>query len=151
MRACWTEKRSRPNSETILGLNREDFGGLRVGCTHKPPERHGDLPALRLAVAGSNEPIGVDDEPAGMQLAEGGERGVDFRFGASVLDSKLYPLRMRRFLCVSDDAFGIRVVGVDQQSDHAGLGNPRLLVKASRGNSRSNGRRPSELSLPDSR
>jgi hypothetical protein len=75
--ACMLGRRNGPDrTVNILGLNREDFGGLRVGCTHKPPERHGDLPALRLAVAGSNEPIGVDNEPAGMQLAEGGERGV---------------------------------------------------------------------------
>jgi hypothetical protein len=49
-----------------------------------------------------------------MQLVERGEGGIDFGFGAGVLDGKLQVLRMRRFLRVSDDAFGIRVVLVHQ-------------------------------------
>jgi len=52
-----------------------------------------------------------------VQLVEGGEGGVDFGFGAGVLDRKLNVPRMCRFLRVSDDAFGIRIVGVDQQSE----------------------------------
>ena len=69
------------------------------------------------------ERIGADDERAGMQLDEGGEGGVDLAFGAGLQDRELHPLRARRFLHVSDDALGIRIVRVHQQGDHPGLGN----------------------------
>ena len=58
-----------------------------------------------------------------MQLDEGGEGGVDLAFGAGLQDRELHPLRARRFLHVSDDALGSRIVRVHQQGDHPGLGN----------------------------
>ena len=75
-----------------------------------------------LAPAGE-ERIGADDERAGLQLDEGGEGGVDLAFGAGLQDRELHPLRARRFLHVSNDALGIRIVRVHQQGDHPGLRN----------------------------
>ncbi len=69
------------------------------------------------------ERIGADDERAGMQLDEGGESGVDLAFGAGLQDMELHPLRARRFLHVSHDALGSRIVRVHEQGDHPGLGN----------------------------
>ena len=58
-----------------------------------------------------------------MQLDEGRESGVDLAFGAGLQDMELHPLCARRFLHVSDDALGLRIVRVHQQGDHPGLGN----------------------------
>ncbi len=58
-----------------------------------------------------------------MQLDEGGEGGVDLAFGAGLQDRELHPLRARRFLHVSNDALGSRIVRVHEQGDHPGLGN----------------------------
>jgi hypothetical protein len=41
-----------------------------------------------------------------MQLDEGGEGGVDLAFGADSQDMEPHPLRARRFLEVSDHAYG---------------------------------------------
>jgi hypothetical protein len=58
-----------------------------------------------------------------MQFDEGGERDVDLALGAGLQDRELHPLRTRRFLHVSDEALGSRVVRVHQQGDHPGLRN----------------------------
>ena len=55
---------------------------------------------------------GMDEERAGMQLDERGESGVNLVFDAGLENYKLYPLRLRRFLHVSDAALGIRIVRV---------------------------------------
>ena len=76
-----------------------------------------------LLAPADEERIGADDERAGLQLDEGCESGVDLAFGAGLQDRELHPLRARRFLHVSDDALGIRIVRVHEQGDHLGLGN----------------------------
>src|ERR1700730_7842357 len=65
------------------------------------------------------EPVGeervtADDEPTGMLWDERRESGVTLAFGAAHQDRELYPLRARRFLHVSNDALGNRVVRVHQ-------------------------------------
>src|SRR6266702_1342206 len=83
-------------------------------------ERH------ELLAPAAEERIRADDERASMQLDEGGESDVDLAFGAGLQDRKLHPLRARRFLHVSYYALyalGIRIVRVDEQGDHLGLGN----------------------------
>ncbi|MEA2741891.1 MAG: hypothetical protein QOG25_262 [Acetobacteraceae bacterium] len=37
--------------------------------------------------------VGADHKRAGMLLIEGGERSIDLRFGASLQDVELHPLR----------------------------------------------------------
>ena len=51
-----------------------------------------------LLASARDEPIGVDDEPAYMQLDERREGCVDFGFGARLQDRKLHPLRAGCFL-----------------------------------------------------
>jgi hypothetical protein len=62
-----------------------------------------------LLAPACEEPIGVDDERAGPQSDEGGESGVDLAFSAGLQDSELDPLRVDRFLGVSDQ-------GIDTQA-----------------------------------
>jgi hypothetical protein len=71
----------------------------------------------------AEEWIGRDEERAGLPLDEGGEGGVDFRFGAGLQDMELYTLRPRRFLHVPNYGLDSRIVRVHEQSDHPGLGN----------------------------
>src|SRR6202023_505234 len=75
-----------------------------------------------LALA-AEERVAADDERAGMQLDECCEGGVDLAFATGLQDMEPHPLRARRFLHVSADARGIRIVGVHKQGDYASLGN----------------------------
>src|SRR5215472_14119232 len=92
---------------------------MRIYCRNGMALRQRD----DLLASARDEPIGVDDEPDGMQPVEGREGGVDFGFGAGFQDRKLHLLHEGCFLRVSDDPLGIRIVRVHQQSDHAGLRN----------------------------
>jgi hypothetical protein len=57
-----------------------------------------------------------------MQFDEEGEGGVDLAFGAGLQDMELHSLPAGRFLHLSNDALGIRVVRVYEQGHHPGLG-----------------------------
>jgi hypothetical protein len=56
-------------------------------------------------------------------VGEGCEGGVDLAFRGGLQDWELHPLRVRRFLHVSDHGLGIRIVRVHEEGDHLGLGN----------------------------
>ena len=71
-------------------------------------QRHDLLKSAR------NEPVGIDDEPAGMQPVEGRKSGVDFGVSAGLFNSELHAFHIRRFLRVFDDTLGIRVTRIDQ-------------------------------------
>src|SRR6516225_8954725 len=58
-----------------------------------------------------------------MQLDEVRESSVDLAFGAGLQDSDLYRLRARRFLHISGDTLGIRIIRVYEHGDYASLGN----------------------------
>src|SRR5712691_6566359 len=58
-----------------------------------------------------------------MQFDEGCEGGIDLAFGGGLQDRELHPLGARRFLYVSYDALGTRIVRVPEQGDHPGLRN----------------------------
>jgi len=57
-----------------------------------------------------------------VQLDEGGEGRVDLAFGGRLQNMELHPLRARRLLRVSNVALRIRIVRVNQQGHHPGLG-----------------------------
>src|SRR6516165_1437273 len=71
---------------------------MRIYCRNGMALRQRD----DLLASARDEPIGVDDEPDGMQPVEGREGGVDFGFGAGFQDRKLYLLHEGCFLRVSD-------------------------------------------------
>jgi hypothetical protein len=76
-----------------------------------------------LVAPADEEPIGVDDERASLELGQGGKGGVDLAFRAGFPDRELHPPRARRFLHVSYPALGTHIVRVHEQGDHPGLGN----------------------------
>jgi hypothetical protein len=57
-------------------------------------------------------PADVADEPAGLQVDERSEGGVDFAFGggAGFQNTEVHPLRLRDFLHASDYSLKIRTV-----------------------------------------
>ena len=62
-----------------------------------------------LEIGWRNEPVGIDDEPAGMQPVEGRKSGVDFaRQLPAFLTASCTRFISRRFLRVFDDTLGIR-------------------------------------------
>src|SRR5690242_3246566 len=73
--------------------------------------------------AGVEERIARDNEPVGMQLDEGGEGAADLAFSTGLHDTELHPLRVRRFHHVSYYALRSRIIRIDEQANHPGLGN----------------------------
>jgi hypothetical protein len=113
---------------TIYGREAGSIGDQAAGrsvLTPRTDRRYGMARRQRhdLLAPDDEERIGVNDEPAGFQLDEGGEGAVDLGFGVGFQDRELHPLGVRRFLYVSDRGLSLRTVWAHEQGDHPGLGN----------------------------
>src|SRR5262249_36071490 len=75
-----------------------------------------------LLAAAIEECVAADDKRAGMQLNEGGKCGFKIVVAADLQDRKLQPLRARCFQQLSDHKLSTRIIRVDEESDHRGLG-----------------------------
>src|SRR5262249_50496952 len=75
-----------------------------------------------LFTPGDEERIRLNSKRTRLRLGKGGESRIDLGLGIGLHDLKLHPLCLRCPLHVVDDALGLRIVWVYEQSEYLGLG-----------------------------